>query len=66
MASWILTLLESALHGIVQAFPFIGIILGGISAILTGIILIYTLVPGPQPEQFLQSVVDFITRISRK
>lgn len=40
----------------------VGIVLG----ILTVIIAIARLFPGPQPEKFLQSIVDLIAKISKK
>lgn len=60
------TILIGALHGVVSLFPVVSVVLGSISAIIVGLIAIFVLVPGPQPEQFLQSVVDFIAKISRK
>lgn len=40
--------------------------LGAITALLTAVIAIAQLIPGDQPEKFLQSVVDFISKFSRK
>ena len=40
--------------------------LGAITALLTAIIAIAQLIPGDQPEAFLQKVVDFISKFSRK
>lgn len=33
---------------------------------LTGIIAVALLIPGPQPEKALQAVVDFLEKFSRK
>lgn len=41
-------------------------ILAAITAILTGVIGICMLIPGNQPESFLQKVVDFIAKFSKK
>lgn len=41
-------------------------IIAGIVAILGGIITICLLIPGPQPEKALQSIVDFLTKFSAK
>ena len=41
-------------------------VVGGISLILSGIIAICLIIPGDQPEKFLQSVVDFLAKFSRK
>lgn len=42
------------------------LILAAISMILSGIIMIAILIPGPQPEKFLQGVVNLIAKISVK
>jgi hypothetical protein len=39
---------------------------GALTAIVTGAIAIALLIPGEQPEKFLQKVLDFITKFSRK
>ena len=41
-------------------------VISGIVATLGGIIAICLLIPGEQPEKFLQSVVDFIAKFSKK
>lgn len=41
-------------------------LLAAIEALLGAIIAICMLIPGPQPEQFLQSVLDVLTKFSRK
>jgi hypothetical protein len=41
-------------------------VLGAISAICTGLIVIFSLIPGDQPEKFLKVVVDVIGKFSRK
>ena len=39
---------------------------GAITALLTAVIAIAQLIPGDQPEKFLQGVVDFLAKFSRK
>ena len=39
---------------------------GAITALLTAAIAIAQLIPGDQPEAFLQKVVDVISKFSRK
>jgi len=41
-------------------------VLSGIMAVLTGIIGICMLIPGPEPEATLQKIVDFIAKFSKK
>lgn len=41
-------------------------ILGAISAICTGLIVIFSLIPGDQPEKTLKIIVDLISKVSRK
>jgi len=41
-------------------------VLAAVSAILMGVIGISLLIPGEQPEKFLQGVVDFIKGFSKK
>jgi len=38
----------------------------GLTGALTGIIAICMLIPGDQPEKFLQGIVDFISKFSSK
>jgi hypothetical protein len=40
--------------------------LAAVSAALTAIIALCLLIPGEQPEKFLQSVVDFLAKFSKK
>lgn len=40
--------------------------LGAITALLGAVIAIAQLIPGDQPEAFLQKVVDFLAKFSRK
>ena len=40
--------------------------LGAITALLGAIIAVAQLIPGDEPENSLQKVVDFISRFSRK
>jgi hypothetical protein len=41
-------------------------VLGAISAILGGLIVIFSLIPGEQPEKTLRVIVDLISKLSRK
>ena len=41
-------------------------ILGNVSVILAAVIAISLLIPGEQPEKFLQKVLDFIKKFSKK
>jgi hypothetical protein len=41
-------------------------VLGAISGIAVGLIVIFEFIPGEQPEKFLRSVVSLIARFSRK
>lgn len=41
-------------------------IVGAITTLLSGLIAISLLIPGEQPEKFLQSIVDWLSKISRK
>ncbi len=41
-------------------------ILGAITAFLAGCLAIALIVPGKQPDEFLQAVVDFLKKFSRK
>lgn len=40
--------------------------LAAIIAVLTGVIAVAALIPGPEPERTLQKVVDFLSKFSRK
>lgn len=42
------------------------IIAGAIASILAGVIAICLLIPGEQPEKFLQSVLNVLKKISNK
>lgn len=41
-------------------------VLGAGSAVLMGLIAVFMLIPGNQPEKFLQGVVDIIKKFSAK
>ncbi|UOF82118.1 hypothetical protein [Caudoviricetes sp.] len=41
-------------------------IVGAVALILTGVITISVLLPGKEPENTLQKIVDFIGKFSRK
>jgi len=41
-------------------------LLGAVSAICTGLIVIFSLIPGDQPEKTLKVIVDLISKVSRK
>lgn len=56
--------MENIIH-LVQSVDLFAWI-GAITALLTAVIAIAQLIPGDQPERFLQSVVDVISKFSRK
>lgn len=37
-----------------------------VQGILMGVIAISIMIPGDQPEKFLQSIVDFVSKFSKK
>ena len=41
-------------------------ILTAVNALLAGVIAVSLLIPGEQPEKFLQSALDFIKKFSKK
>lgn len=41
-------------------------VVNSLIAMLSGLVAICLLIPGEQPEKFLQSVVDFLTKFSKK
>lgn len=41
-------------------------ILASILGILSGLIAIFLLIPGDQPEKALQGIVDFLSKFSKK
>lgn len=41
-------------------------ILTGLDAVLAGLISIFLVIPGPEPERTLQKVLDFIRKFSKK
>lgn len=41
-------------------------IIGGLIMVCSGIIVIALIIPGEQPEKFLKSVVEFLTKFSKK
>lgn len=42
------------------------VIITTVVAVLSSLITIFMLIPGDQPEKFLQAIVDFIKKFSRK
>lgn len=40
--------------------------IGYVVSALGALIALFLLIPGPQPEKFLQSCVDFLSRFSKK
>lgn len=56
---------------ITQILQFIGSlnwleIIGAVTTILLGLIALFELIPGEQPEKALQAVVNVLARFSRK
>lgn len=49
----------------VLALPWVQI-LGAVTALLTALIGLFMLIPGEQPEKFLQGIVDFLSKFSKK
>ena len=41
-------------------------IAGMVALVLTGLIGLFLMIPGDQPEKFLQSALDFIKKFSKK
>jgi hypothetical protein len=41
-------------------------VIGAIGVACAGLIPVFQLIPGNQPEKFLQSIVDFIAKFSKK
>lgn len=41
-------------------------IIGGLIMVCSGIIVIALVIPGEQPEKFLKSAVEFLTKFSKK
>lgn len=42
------------------------VILNGVVGVFTGLIAIFMVIPGDQPEKALQGIVDFISKFSKK
>lgn len=42
------------------------LVLHAVLAVLTALVALFMIIPGPQPEAALQKVVDFIERFSKK
>lgn len=40
--------------------------IGAITLLLNGLIAVFLLIPGEQPEKFLQQMLDLISKFSRK
>ena len=40
-------------------------LLGAVAGVCSALVALFLLIPGEQPEKFLQSVVDFLARFSR-
>ncbi len=41
-------------------------VLGALTAILSGLIIIFQMIPGDQPEKTLRAIVNLIAKFSRK
>ncbi len=41
-------------------------LIAGVVAVLSGLIAIFMIIPGEQPEKALQGIVDFLTKFSKK
>ena len=42
------------------------ILLNAVMALFTGVIALALIIPGEQPEKFLQGIVDFLSKLSAK
>ena len=62
--SGIVQYLADYLSGLLH-FPIIEMV-GALVVLINGLIAVCLLIPGEQPEKFLQSVVDFISKLSLK
>lgn len=58
------------MEGVVKFFSYVAAnwdgILGAVTALISAVIGISLLIPGEQPEKFLQSIVDFLAKFSKK
>ena len=41
-------------------------VIGAVSMVLSGLIVLFMLIPGDQPEKALQSVLDLLKKFSKK
>lgn len=41
-------------------------VVGAVTLILGGLIILFEMIPGEQPEKFLKSIVDLLAKFSRK
>lgn len=55
---------------LIEIFNWIGAhyqeIISAVNGIIAGLIVIFMLVPGPQPEAFLKKLADFLSKFSKK
>lgn len=51
---------------IVSLLSKLPLIISALVAVVTALIALFMLIPGEQPEKFLQSIVDFIGKFSKK
>lgn len=49
-----------------EALAHIQEIVGAVAMVFTGLIVIFSFIPGEQPEKALRGIVDFISRFSKK
>lgn len=58
------------MESVISAFNWIAAhyaeICAAVVSVLSGLIAIFAMIPGEQPEKSLQAVVDFIAKFSRK
>lgn len=54
------------LEQILELLKQIGPVVAAANAVLLALIGLFMLIPGEQPEKFLQYIVDFISKFSKK
>ncbi len=58
--------MQNVIQFILNLFANISPIAGGVSTACVALIGVFMLIPGDQPEKFLQGVVDFLASFSKK
>ena len=58
--------MQAIIDIILEIFKNAEAYIAAISAVVVGLIGLFLLIPGEQPEKFLQVVLDWIKKLSRK